>query len=88
MANEAALELVRKDKLREVKAGHDGTWAAHPGLIPSCMEIFNNNMSDAPNQITTMKCDDAAKLTEEDLLQIPRGVRTMEDLWLNTRVGI
>ncbi|MCD7451078.1 hypothetical protein HAX54_009526 [Datura stramonium] len=37
-ANEAALELVRKDKLREVKAGHDGTWAAHPGLIPACME--------------------------------------------------
>lgn len=87
VANEAALELVRKDKLREVKAGHDGTWAAHPGLIPSCMEIFNN-MGNAPNQITTMQRDDAAKLTEEDLLQIPRGVRTMEGLRLNTRVGI
>ncbi|GAU41737.1 hypothetical protein TSUD_349980 [Trifolium subterraneum] len=74
--------------LREVKAGHDGTWAAHPGLIPSCMEIFNNNMGNAPNQITTMKREDAAKLTEEDLLQIPRGVRTMEGLRLNTRVGI
>lgn len=88
MANEAALELVRKDKLREVKAGHDGTWAAHPGLIPSCMEIFTKNMGNAPNQIATMKRDDAAKLTEEDLLQIPRGVRTMEGLRLNTRVGI
>ncbi|KAI5421902.1 hypothetical protein KIW84_045377 [Lathyrus oleraceus] len=88
VANEAALELVRKDKLREVKAGHDGTWAAHPGLIPSCMEIFTKNMGNAPNQIATMKRDDAAKLTEEDLLQIPRGVRTMEGLRLNTRVGI
>ena len=88
MANEAALELVRKDKLREVKAGHDGTWAAHPGLIPTCLEVFNNNMGNAANQIQTMRRDEAANLTEEDLLQRPRGVRTMEGLRLNTRVGI
>lgn len=89
MANEVALELVKKDKLREVKAGHDGTWAAHPGLIQSCMEIFNKNMNNnAPNQITTMKREDATNITEEDLLQIPKGVRTMEGLRLNTRVGI
>ncbi|CAM8925013.1 unnamed protein product [Rhodiola kirilowii] len=87
-ANNAALELVRKDKLREVKAGHDGTWAAHPGLIPACMEIFNKNMGNAPNQIETMKREDATILTEEDLLQIPRGVRTLDGLRLNTRVGI
>lgn len=88
VANEAALELVRKDKLREVRAGHDGTWAAHPGLIPAIMEVFMNNTGNAPNQIHTMKRDDAANLTEEDLLQKPRGVRTMEGLRLNTRVGI
>ena len=88
MANEAALELVRKDKLREVKAGHDGTWAAHPGLIPACMEIFNNNMGNASNQIDTVKREDGANITEQDLLQIPRGARTMEGLRLNTRVGI
>uniref|UniRef100_A0A7N0RJ31 Malate synthase n=1 Tax=Kalanchoe fedtschenkoi TaxID=63787 RepID=A0A7N0RJ31_KALFE len=87
-ANNAALELVRKDKLREVKAGHDGTWAAHPGLIPACMEIFNSNMGNAPNQIETMKREDATVLTAEDLLQQPRGVRTLEGLRLNTRVGI
>lgn len=87
-ANNAALELVRKDKLREVKAGHDGTWAAHPGLIPACMEIFNNNMNNAPNQIESMKREDATNLTEEDLLHRPRGVRTLEGLRLNTRVGI
>ncbi|XP_076907070.1 malate synthase, glyoxysomal-like [Bidens hawaiensis] len=87
-ANEAALELVKKDKLREVRAGHDGTWAAHPGLIPPIMEVFNANMGDKPNLIKTMKRDDAATITEEDLLQIPRGVRTMEGLRLNTRVGI
>ncbi|KAL9439021.1 hypothetical protein AB3S75_024643 [Citrus x aurantiifolia] len=87
-ANEAALELVRKDKLREVRAGHDGTWAAHPGLIPTCMEAFNNSMGNAPNQIQTMKREDAGNITGEDLLQKPRGVRTLEGLRLNTRVGI
>lgn len=89
VANEAALELVRKDKLREVKGGHDGTWAAHPGLIPTCMEVFTNNMgNNVPNQINRVKREDATYLTEQDLLQIPRGVRTMEGLRLNTRVGI
>ncbi|KAD4385724.1 hypothetical protein E3N88_25893 [Mikania micrantha] len=87
-ANEAALELVKKDKLREVQAGHDGTWAAHPGLIPAIMEVFNNNMGDKPNLIKTKKREDAANITEEDLLQIPRGVRTIDGLRLNTRVGI
>lgn len=87
-ANEAALELVRKDKLREVKAGHDGTWAAHPGLIPAIMEVFKDNMSDKANQIQSMAREDAASLTADDLLEIPRGVRTMEGLRLNTRVGI
>lgn len=82
------MDLVRKDKLREVKAGHDGTWAAHPGLIPACMEVFNNNMDNVPNQIQTVKREDAVNITEEDLLQRPRGVRTLEGLRLNTRVGI
>ncbi|XP_009415056.2 malate synthase, glyoxysomal [Musa acuminata AAA Group] len=87
-ANEAALELVRKDKLREVRAGHDGTWAAHPGLIPPIMEVFTSNMGGKPNQIQMARREDAGNITEEDLLQRPRGVRTMEGLRLNTRVGI
>ncbi|GAA0186206.1 transferase [Lithospermum erythrorhizon] len=87
-ANEAAMELVRKDKLREVKAGHDGTWAAHPGLIPAIMEVFNSNMGSNPNQIQSIKREDAARITEEDLLMRPVGVRTLEGLRLNTRVGI
>lgn len=87
-ANEAALELVRKDKLREVRAGHDGTWAAHPGLIPPIMEVFISNMGGKPNQIQMARREDAGNITEEDLLQRPRGVRTMEGLRLNTRVGI
>ncbi len=43
-ANDAAMEKVRVDKLREVKAGHDGTWVAHPGLIPIAQAIFDQHM--------------------------------------------
>ncbi len=49
-ANDAALEKVRADKLREVKAGHDGTWVAHPGLVPIAKEIFDAHMP-GPNQL-------------------------------------
>ncbi|XP_074589568.1 malate synthase, glyoxysomal [Curcuma longa] len=86
-ANEAAMESVWKDKLREVRAGHDGTWAAHPGLIPVIMEVFAGSMGGKPNQIAVTR-EDAGGITEEDLLQRPRGVRTVEGLRLNTRVGV
>jgi len=48
-ANEAALEKVRQDKLREVNDGCDGTWVAHPGLVPIAKEVFDNYMPQ-PNQ--------------------------------------
>jgi len=48
-ANEAAMEKVRADKLREVTAGHDGTWVAHPALVKIALEIFNKHML-GPNQ--------------------------------------
>ncbi|BAS89802.1 malate synthase [Oryza sativa Japonica Group] len=90
-ANEAALELVRKDKLREVRAGHDGTWAAHPGLIPAIREVFEGHLGGRPNQIDAAAGDAAragVAVTEEDLLQPPRGARTVEGLRHNTRVGV
>ena len=43
-ANEIAYEKVKSDKEREVKNGHDGTWVAHPGLVPLAMKVFNENM--------------------------------------------
>ena len=46
--NQRALEKVRQDKLREVHAGHDGTWVAHPGLVPVAKEIFDQYMRE-PN---------------------------------------
>ena len=49
-ANDRALEKVRQDKLREVKAGHDGTWVAHPGLVGVAKQVFDEYMPQ-PNQI-------------------------------------
>lgn len=48
-ANDAAMEKVKADKLREVKAGHDGTWVAHPALVKIALDIFNEYMP-GPNQ--------------------------------------
>ncbi|TKW05077.1 hypothetical protein SEVIR_7G153200v4 [Setaria viridis] len=90
-ANEAALELVRKDKLREVRAGHDGTWAAHPGLIPAIREVFEGHLGGKPNQIAGAAGQEEAMgagITAEDLIQPPRGGRTVDGLRLNTRVGV
>jgi malate synthase len=56
VANEAALAKVRADKLREVKAGHDGTWVAHPALVPVAREVFDAHMP-KPNQLDRMRED-------------------------------
>jgi malate synthase len=85
IANAAALERVRADKLREVKAGHDGTWVAHPGLVPIAKEIFDLHMP-RPNQIGAHRSD--ARVTRDDLLRIPEGTRTEQGLRHNVRVGI
>ncbi|ONK57966.1 uncharacterized protein A4U43_C09F6260 [Asparagus officinalis] len=87
-ANAAALELVRKDKLREVRAGHDGTWAAHPGLIPTILDVFTSTIPNLPNQIHTAKREDADSITSDDLIRKPTGTRSISALRLNTRVGI
>ncbi|CAD6260461.1 unnamed protein product [Miscanthus lutarioriparius] len=87
-ANDAALELVRKDKLREVRAGHDGTWAAHPGLIPAIREVFEGHLGGRPNQIGDAAGHEGAGVKEEDLIQPPRGARTVDGLRLNVRVGV
>jgi malate synthase len=84
-ANEAALEKVRADKLREVKAGHDGTWVAHPGLVPVAKDIFDAHMK-GPNQLGVKRED--VRITREDLLRVPEGTRTDAGLRHNVRVGI
>jgi malate synthase len=84
-ANERALAKVRADKLREVTDGHDGTWVAHPGLVPIAREVFEAHMK-GPNQIERRRDDVAA--SAEALLEVPGGTRTEDGLRLNARVGI
>src|SRR6266436_4758840 len=55
-ANERALDKLRQDNLREVRAGHDGTWVAHPGLVPVAKEVFDTHMTQA-NQIVVKRED-------------------------------
>jgi malate synthase len=74
-ANDAAVEKVRQDKLREVQAGHDGTWVAHPGLIPVAMEVFNAHMK-TPNQIGVHR--ESRKFNAADLIAFPRDVPITE----------
>ena len=69
-ANEAALAKVRTDKLREVQAGHDGTWVAHPALVPVAQQIFDQYMP-APNQLDVLRTD--VQVSREQLLAAPNG---------------
>ncbi|GFR44783.1 hypothetical protein Agub_g6115 [Astrephomene gubernaculifera] len=69
-ANAAAIAKVRADKYREVTAGHDGTWVAHPALVPIAMEIFNKHMPQ-PNQLHVRRED--VNVTAADLLNVLGG---------------
>ena len=84
-ANAAALEKVRQDKLREVRAGHDGTWVAHPGLVPVAKEIFDAHMKTL-NQISR-KLDDV-HVSAKDLVAVPDGDITEQGLRWNIGVGL
>ena len=84
-ANEKALEKVRQDKLREVTAGHDGTWVAHPGLVSIATEVFDAHMK-TPNQIDIERQD--VHIKSKDLLTIPEGRITEEGLRWNIDVGL
>jgi malate synthase len=84
-ANEKALAQVRADKLREVKNGHDGTWVAHPGLVPLARAVFDEHMK-GPHQLDNLRTD--VKVGETELLKVPRGTRTEEGLRHNIRVGV
>ena len=83
--NEEARALVRADKLREVKDGHDGTWVAHPGLVQVAMEVFDAHMK-GPNQIADER--PPCGVVRDDLLAVPEGACTTEGLRHDVRVGI
>ena len=86
--NAAALAKVREDKEREVGQGFDGTWVAHPDLVPVAMEIFDRVLGDRPNQVDRQRPDVSS--TAADLLDVastPGGI-TMAGLHNNVSVGI
>lgn len=83
--NELAYAKVRADKEREVKNGHDGTWVAHPGLVPVAKKIFDEFMP-TPNQID--KKHEDYHISEADLLEVPKGEITEKGVRKNINVGI
>ena len=85
VANEQALELVRADKRREALDGHDGTWVAHPGLVPVALEVFNEIMK-GPNQIDKKRED--VYVTAANLVQVPEGRITEDGLRNNISVSL
>ncbi len=85
VANEKALTQVRADKEREATDGHDGTWVAHPGLVPVALEVFNRVMPQ-PNQIDKQLPDFNA--TAADLLQVPEGTISEAGVRQNVAVGL
>ncbi len=84
-ANEAAFARVRADKEREAGDGHDGTWVAHPDLVPVAKEVFDRLMP-GPNQLDRLRED--VTTTRDDLLKMHAGTRTEAGLRENIRVGI
>ena len=85
VANETALAQVRADKEREATDGHDGTWVAHPGLVPIALEVFDRVMPQ-PNQIDKQLPDFHA--TAADLLEVPKGSISEAGVRQNVAVGL
>jgi malate synthase len=83
-ANATALDKVLQDKLREVHAGHDGTWVAHPGLVPVASGAFASLA--ASHQLGVLRED--VHVTPRDLLSVPDGEITEAGLRTNVDVGI
>ena len=84
-ANEIALQKVREDKMREVLAGHDGTWVAHPGLVKIAKDVFNEHMTEKNQVVEPTQYE---LITQDDLLRAPQGNITSDALAHNINVGI
>ena len=83
-ANQAAIRKVVEDKVREARAGHDGTWVAHPGLVPVALEVFDREMP-AANQID--RPGPTTGIGPAELLAMAEGPITLEGVHRNTRAA-
>ncbi|WP_269928820.1 malate synthase A [Kocuria massiliensis] len=86
--NRAAFEKVRNDKTREANDGFDGSWVAHPDLVPVCGEVFDGVLGDKPNQVDRQRPD--VRVTADQLLDVPSAgdQRTEAELADNLYVAI
>lgn len=86
--NRVAIEKVREDKEREAQDGFDGTWVAHPDLVPVAMEVFDRVLGDKPNQVPVLRED--VRVTATDLLtfEVPGGKITEGGVRNNISVAI
>lgn len=84
-ANQKAFAAVRADKEREASDGNDGSWVAHPGLIPVAMEVYNNVLKE-PNQIN--KLLPSYQVDAHSLTEVPDGQRTDAGFRRNIAVGL
>ena len=84
-ANATAFQKVRADKEREVRLGHDGTWVAHPGLVPLAKEVFDAGMK-GHNQLSVKR--EEANITREALLKVPEGKITEAGVRANISVAL
>ncbi len=84
-ANDAALAKVKADKEREAGNGHDGTWVAHPDLVPVAMEVFDR-LVPGLNQLDVSRAD--VSISQAELLEVHQGTRTEAGLRENIRVGV
>ncbi len=85
-ANEKALDGVRRDKEREVSQGYDGTWVAHPDLVPVAREVFEKGLNGAPNQVSRRRDD--VHVTAAELLDLAATPGSITDKGLRTDVSV
>ncbi|GEO96121.1 malate synthase A [Kocuria turfanensis] len=87
-ATEAAFAKVRADKTREAEDGFDGSWVAHPDLVPTCREVFDDVLGEKPNQVDRLR--EEVQVSAEQLLDVPSAGRTstQKELAANLYVAI
>lgn len=86
--NRVALQKVREDKLREAGQGFDGTWVAHPDLVPVAKEVFDEVLGDRPNQKDKLREDVHVTAADLTTFTVPNGKITEEGLRLNISVAL
>jgi malate synthase len=86
--NAVALAKVREDKVREAGDGFDGTWVAHPDLVPTAKEVFDGVLHERPNQIDRLR--DEVRVSAAELLSVPEtpGDVTKGGVEVNVGVGV